>query len=90
MSPQRHREKDAKVEGRDQPEGAKETMGTFRALTSRLLKVTPEELAEREKLYEDERKRRHEVGTLSAPTTKKKKPSPIFSITKPARSHPPR
>ncbi len=48
MSPPPHREKDAKVEGRDPPEKAKDTMTTFRGLMSQLLKVRPEEVREQQ------------------------------------------
>jgi hypothetical protein len=46
MSPQPLRGKDAKVEGRDPPEPAKETMTNFKSLLGRLLRVTPQELRE--------------------------------------------
>jgi hypothetical protein len=58
----------AKVEGRDPPEKAKETMGTFRALTKRLLKVRPEEFAEQQRLYDNARATQH----LRPMRTKKK------------------
>ncbi len=50
-----HREKDAKVEGRDQPEPAKETMAPFKALTMRLLKVPMSEVKEQQRFYEQRR-----------------------------------
>ena len=52
MSLPPHREKDAKAEGRGPPESAKETMGPFRSLTARLLRVPMNELEERQRLYE--------------------------------------
>ncbi len=56
MSPPPHREKDAKVEGRDPLETApKETMAPFRGLMARLLKVKPEEVAEQQRLYDEAR-----------------------------------
>jgi len=55
MSLPPHREKDAKVEGRDPPEPAKETMAPFRTLMGRLLKVTPDEVKEQQKLFDRER-----------------------------------
>ncbi len=55
MSPPPHREKDAKVEGRDPPEKAKGTMEMFRSLTKRLLKVPVEEMREQQQLYEHRR-----------------------------------
>jgi hypothetical protein len=56
MSPPPHRKKDAKVEGRDPMETApKETMAPFRSLMGRLLKVKPEDVAEQQSLYEQER-----------------------------------
>ena len=50
MSPSRHREVNAKVEGRDPPEKAKGTMETFRTLTKRLLNVSQCELQEQDRL----------------------------------------
>ncbi len=56
MSPPPHREKDAKVEGRDPLETApKETMAPFKRLMGRLLKVPMSEVHEQQRLYEDER-----------------------------------
>ncbi len=55
MSLPPHREKDAKVEGRDQPETVKETMAPFRRLMRSLLKVKPEEVVEQEKRYKKAR-----------------------------------
>ena len=56
MSLPPHREKDAKVEGRDPLETApKQTMAPFRSLMGRLLKVKSEEMAEQDRLYESER-----------------------------------
>jgi len=52
MSPKRHREVNAKVEGRDLPEKEMGTMETFRALTKRLLRVKPEELAVEQAAFE--------------------------------------
>ena len=56
MSPPPHREKDAKVEGRDPPEtGPKEMMAPFTSLLGRLLKVNPDELKEQQRLYSKDR-----------------------------------
>jgi hypothetical protein len=55
MSRQPHREKDAKVEGRDPSEKAKGTMETFKALATRLLKVPMEEVEEQQRLYDAEK-----------------------------------
>ena len=55
MPPQRPRRKGAKVEGRDPPETAKETMAPFRALTTRLLKVPINEVKEQQRLFEEMR-----------------------------------
>lgn len=68
MSPQPHREKDAKAEGRGPPDEPKDTMATFKALTKRLLAVSPAELQERERLYEEAR-----AGRYDPPKTKKPK-----------------
>jgi hypothetical protein len=81
MPAQPLREVNAKVEGRDQPEGAKETMGAFRALTKRLLGVSPAEVAKQERLYEQARETRHDNG-IALPTIKSRKskmdiPSPL-------------
>jgi hypothetical protein len=58
MSPQRHREVNAKVAGRDPPKGAKETMTPFRSLMGQLLKVKPNELAEQQRRYDEARDER--------------------------------
>ena len=56
MSPQRPREVNAKVEGRDPPEPpVKDTMTAFDALTTRLLKVPMSEVVERQRIYEESR-----------------------------------
>jgi len=56
MSPPPHRERHAKVEGRDPQEtGPRETMAPFKSLLGRLLKVKPEDVAEQMALYESEK-----------------------------------
>jgi hypothetical protein len=53
MSPPPHREKDAKVEGRDPLEmGPKETIAPFKSLLGRLLRVKPNEVAEQQRLFD--------------------------------------
>ena len=52
MSPQPPRKQGAKVEGRDETEKTSKTMEPFKALTRRLLRVSRDELAERQRLYE--------------------------------------
>jgi hypothetical protein len=52
MSLPPHREKDAKVEGRDPPETVKDTMELFRALTTRLLRVPINEVEEQQAIYD--------------------------------------
>jgi hypothetical protein len=83
MSPQRHRELNAKVGGRDRPEGAKKTMGTFRRLMGRLLTVTPVEIAEQERLFEEARRRRFEDAAPGIETANKAKKKKRGSITAP-------
>ena len=58
MSPPPHKGKDAKVEGRDLPKKAKETMAPFRVLMGRLLKVTADEVREQQKLFDREQLQR--------------------------------
>ena len=54
MSLPPHREKDAKVEGRDPLETApKQTMAPFKRLMGRLLKVLPDEVAEQQRIYDE-------------------------------------
>jgi len=60
MSPQPHREKDAKAEGRGPPDGSKDAMATFKALTKRLLRVTPAEVQAQQALYDTAREQRFE------------------------------
>jgi hypothetical protein len=71
MSPQRLREKDAKVEGRDPPEMVKKTIEPFRSLLGNLLKVKPEEVSEQQRLYEESR--RSHFGADDVSTMKRKK-----------------
>ena len=52
MSLPPHREKDAKAEGRGPPETVKGTMAPFRILTTRLLKVRPDEVKEQQLLHD--------------------------------------
>jgi len=66
MSPQRHREVNAKVEGRDPPRPVKQTMTPFRTLIGRLLKVTPDEVAEQQRLYEAARQERFNAAAPSS------------------------
>jgi hypothetical protein len=60
----------AKVEGRDQPEKAKETMAPFKSLLGRLLRVPMSEVKERQRLYEDERTSKN--AKIRTPKMKKK------------------
>ena len=55
MSLSPHREKDAKVEGRDPPEMVTGTMAPFRSLIGKLLKVPMSEVKEQQHLYEETR-----------------------------------
>ena len=64
MSPPPHREMPAKVEGRDQPEKAKETMAPFRNLMGRLLVVPMSEVKEQQQLYDE---RKSAVASLQKP-----------------------
>ena len=61
MSLPPHREKDAKVEGRDPPEPVKGTMGAFRSLTKRLLGVPMSEVKEQQVLFDEQRLRQRAV-----------------------------
>ena len=61
MSLPPHREKDAKVEGRDQPETVKETMAPFRSLMGRLLNVPMSEVKEQQRLYDEMRLLQHDT-----------------------------
>lgn len=70
MSPPPHREKNAKVEGRDPPEPAKETMGLFRMLTVRLLRVPMSEVKEQQRLYNEARTKRPNVPINEKPKLK--------------------
>jgi len=72
MSPQPHRKKDAKAEGRGPPDEPKDTMATFKALTKRLLQVTPAEVQTQQVLYDAARERRFESRDLRAPKKTKK------------------
>jgi hypothetical protein len=87
MSPQRLRKVNAKVEGRDQPEVAKGTMETFRALTKRLLKVTQAEVAERQAEYDKTRAARHDDTSAPRPPRVAGKKNAIAApITEPPSS----
>jgi len=86
MAPPPHREKDAKVEGRDPLDKTpKKTMAPFRSLMGRLLKVKLEEVAEQQQLYEQAQ------CLKDTPKTKRKKLS-IFEKADevPHTSTPPR
>ena len=52
MSSQRLKDKNAKVEGRDPPEPARETMAPLRALTAKLLKMPTSKVKEQQERYE--------------------------------------
>ena len=69
MSLPPHREKDAKVEGRDPPETVKSTMAPFKSLMSRILKVPMTEVTEQQKSYETSRK--NKVGGSPKALTRK-------------------
>jgi hypothetical protein len=73
MLPPPHREKDAKVEGRDLSAKAKQTMGAFKALTKRLLNVPMSEVKERQRLYDESRSQRHDKP--NSPKLKRKRVS---------------
>jgi hypothetical protein len=70
MSIPPHREKDAKVEGRDPPEKAKGTMAPFKSLMGRLLRVSMTEVEEQQKTYDKEQQAREVAGL---PRLKRKK-----------------
>ena len=55
MSPPRHREANAKVEGRNPLEETKGTLTPFRVFMTRLLNVPMSEVYEQQKLYDKDR-----------------------------------
>ena len=85
MSLPPHREKDAKVEGRDPPETVKKTMAPFKSLVERLLKVPMSEVRERQASYNNSReavrvtlkpkKRKLKSASTPAPTRKANAPT---------------
>ena len=77
MSPPPHREKDAKVEGRDLPETApRGTMAPFKNLLGKLLKVKPDEVEEQQRLYEQT------PNSPDTQTTKRKKRKKLSAFAK--------
>ncbi len=58
MSPPPHREVNAKVEGRDPQDTAKETMTQFKTLTKRLLRVPMSEVKDQQRKYDESRLQR--------------------------------
>jgi hypothetical protein len=75
MSPPQHRKKDAKAEGRGPPDEPKDTIATFKALTKRLLQVTPAEVQTQQALYDAAREQRFEAPGSLEPKKRKKKSS---------------
>jgi hypothetical protein len=73
MSPPQHREKNAKAEGRGPPDEPKDTMATFKALTKRLLKVSPEEVQAQQELYDRAREQRFDAAATAGPSRPKKR-----------------
>ena len=71
MSPPLLRGMNAKVEGRDPPEEAK-TMGLFKTLTRRLLKVPMSEVEDQARIYEESRKRMDGLPSKAAKRPKLK------------------
>jgi hypothetical protein len=74
MSLPPHREKNAKVEGRDPPEPTKETMAAFSTLMKRLLKVPISEVQEQQVIWEKDQK--SQTASSNQLTPKKKNTSP--------------
>ena len=70
MSPPPHREKDAKVEGRDPPDLVEETIAPFKSLMAKLLKVPMSEVKGQQKLYE--KMRAKEDDTVNSLLRRKK------------------
>jgi hypothetical protein len=65
----------AKVEGRGPPEVAKETMGSFKSFMGRLLKVTPEEVVEQQRLHDEGQS----LEDTPSPKRKKRKKLSMFA-----------
>ena len=84
MSPPPHREMPARVEGRDPPEKAKETMTPFRSLLGRLLRVPMSEVREQQEAYEDLRSVSTEPPSDPAKKREKDKQAKLITTTEKA------